>query len=208
MSFFLGAALGLQALGGLASYQGAKEDAKNQRAFQRETARVARASADASFAWGTRSLARQESQEIQAIALEDLNAQREFMRSFGTARAIAAEMGVEGASIDQALGDYVAAEGQRAMVMDVNERNRRVQRTQDFATLGTNRLNQINQFAVQQTVRNPSPFVAATTIASGMLNTYAAFTGPIFGNQQGTNTAPQDPGRIYPESPVRKTWRL
>ena len=176
-------------------FKGAKEDARNARAFQRETERVARASADASFAWGTRSLARQESQEIQAIALEDLNAQREFMRSFGTARAVAAEMGIEGASINQALGDYVAAEGQRAMVMDINERNRRVQRTQDFATLGTNRLNQISQFAVKQTIKDPDPWVFAINTANDMVMALAGLgtLGP------GGGAGPR-PGAVAPQA--------
>jgi hypothetical protein len=206
MSLLLGAAIGLNVVSGLMGGAAARQDAKNQSAYQREVKRLATQSADLSFAYGTRSLARQETQDAQAVALEDLSGQREFMRSYGTARAVAAEMGVEGESVRAALEDYVVFEAERQTVQDQNFKARKVQRVGDFAQLGTSRLNQINQFAVQQPVAAPSLLGTIMTTAAGAVNTYANFTAPYWGaGSQPAPQAPRDPGRIYPEA---NSWRI
>lgn len=205
----LGAALGMQAFTGVMGMGAAKQEARNMAAWQREVQGLARESADLSFAFGTRSLARQESQDILAVAMEDTTAQREFLRSFGTARAVSMGMGVEGGTVNAALDDYVAIEAGRQELMNTNQRSRAVQRTQDFAALGTSRLNQINQFSQMAPVSQPNTALQFAQIASGMLATYSQFAGPIGGNNGLPRGAPvpqaaQTPGMMY-QQPVMQS---
>jgi len=205
----LGAALGFQAFTGIMGVAGARRDARNMAAWQREVQALARQSADLSFAFGTRSLARQESQDILAVAQEDTSAQREFLRSFGTARAVAIGMGAEGGTVNAALDDYVAIEAGRQQIMDVNAKMRSVQRTQDFATLGTNRLNQINQFSQMSPVSQPNSALMFAQIASGMLATYSAYTGPMGGGgglPQGRPAAAPAQPAVAPVQPTAPTY--
>ena len=171
---------GLAVASGGAQYMGARQQAKQQAAYQAQAAAAERQR----FMQEQTSIRMRQAQEQEAVGRELEQVSKKSQAALARARVSAGEAGVAGASVQALMDDYVRQEGgYRAALL----------RQQELSGVGTGLQLEQAGFATQQRqiginrpINRPSFLTAALSTASGALGAYG--TGLQIGQMRGKTT--------------------
>ena len=148
-------------------YAGARKQAKQQEAYQRQ----AQAAERQRFLQEQTSMRMRQAQEQEAVGRELEQVSRKSQAALARARVSAGEAGVAGASVQALMDDYMRQEaGYRSALL----------RQQELSALGTGLgleqagfATQQRQIGLSQPIDRPSGLSSALSIASGALSGYS-----------------------------------
>lgn len=185
---------GLAVASGGAQYIGARQQAKQQAAYQAQAAAAERQR----FLQEQTSIRMRQAQEQEAVGRELEQVSRKSQAALARARVSAGEAGVAGASVQALMDDYVRQEGgYRAALL----------RQQELSGVGTGlQLEQAGfgtqqrQIGINRPINRPSFLTAALSTATGALGAYG--TGLQIG-QMGGGSVPSIPSGSVPMTDAR-----
>ena len=185
---------GLAVASGGAQYIGARQQAKQQAAYQAQAAAAERQR----FLQEQTSIRMRQAQEQEAVGRELEQVSRKSQEALARARVSAGEAGVAGASVQALMDDYVRQEGgYRAALL----------RQQELSGVGTGlQLEQAGfgtqqrQIGINRPIARPSFLTAALSTATGALGAYG--TGLQIGQMRG-GSVPSIPSGSVPMTDAR-----